>query len=65
MERRDQTGVTNPFPDILSKATHDSDIVGGHFQAEITGLFTRAHFSAMPIGGSSFKSHKLLEEAVR
>ena len=55
-----QIGAANPFPDILSKATYDGDIMGRHFHAEVTGLFTGAHSSVMPIGERSFKSHTVV-----
>ena len=45
-----QIGAANPFPDILSKITYDRDFSGRHFHAEVTGLFTGAHASVMPVG---------------
>ena len=52
-----QIGAANAFPDLLSKITYDRDFSGRHFHAEITGLFTGAHASVMPIGSNSFKTH--------
>ena len=50
-------GAANLMPDILSKITYDRDFSGRHFHAEVTGLFTGAQASAMPIGSTSFKTH--------
>jgi hypothetical protein len=50
-------GAANLMPDILSKVTYDRDFSGRHFHAEVTGLFTGAHGSAIPVGSTSFKSH--------
>lgn len=55
-----QIGAANPFPDILSKVAYDIEIVGRHFHAEVTGLFTGAHSSVMPVAGTSFKSHTVV-----
>ena len=52
-----QVGAANAFPDVLSKVTYDNDLAGRHFHAEVTGLFTGAHASAMPLGSKSFQSH--------
>ena len=52
-----QIGAANAFPDLLSKVTYDRDFSGRHFHAELTGLFTGAHASAMPIGSTSFRTH--------
>ena len=52
-----QIGAANAFPDVLSKATYDNEFAHRHFHAEVTGLFTGAHASAMPLGSSSFKTH--------
>jgi hypothetical protein len=50
-------GAANLMPDILSKITYDREFSGRHFHAEVTGLFTGAQGSVMPIGSSSFKTH--------
>ena len=55
-----QIGAANAFPDILSKITYDRDFSGRHFHAEVTGLFTGAHASVMPIGSTSFKTHTVV-----
>ncbi len=52
-----QIGAANAFPDVLSKVTYDNEFAGRHFHAEVTGLFTGAHASAMPLGSTSFKTH--------
>jgi len=52
-----QVGAANAFPDVLSKVTYDNEFSRRHFHAEVTGLFTGAHASAMPVGSSSFKTH--------
>ena len=49
-------GAANLMPDILSKVTYDRDFLGRHFHGEVTGLFTGAHASAMPVGSTSFQS---------
>src|SRR6202043_1756031 len=51
-----QIGAANAFPDILSKVTYDKNLAGRHFHGEVTGLFTGAHASVMPIGSTSFKT---------
>jgi len=50
-------GAANLMPDILSKVTYDRDFSGRHFHAEVTGLFTGAQGSVMPVGSTSFKTH--------
>ena len=45
------------MPDIIAKTTYDTDLVGRHFHAELTGFFTGAHASVMPVGSTAFKSH--------
>jgi len=50
-------GAANLMPDILSKVTYDRDFSGRHFHAEVTGLFTGAQASVMPIGSAAFKTH--------
>src|SRR5258708_1798020 len=52
-----QSGAANAFPDVLSKATYDNEFAHRHFHAEVTGLFTGAHATAMPLGSTSFKTH--------
>ena len=52
-----QVGAANAFPDVLSKVTYDNKFASRHFHAEITGLFTGAHASVMPVGADSFKTH--------
>ena len=52
------SGAANLMPDILSKATYDRDFSGRHFHAEVTGLFTGAQASVMPVGSPSFNKHK-------
>jgi hypothetical protein len=52
-----QIGAANAFPDVLSKVTYDNEFLRRHFHAEVTGLFTGAHASAMPLGSTSFKTH--------
>ena len=52
-----QIGAANAFPDLLSKVTYDRDFSGRHFHAELTGLFTGAHASVMPIGSTAFRTH--------
>ena len=52
-----QSGAANAFPDVLSKVTYDNKFAGRHFHAEVTGLFTGAHATAMPLGSTSFKTH--------
>ena len=51
-----QIGAPNFFPDILAKITQDRNIAGRHFHAEVTGLFTGAHASLKPMGGTSFQT---------
>jgi len=51
-----QIGAPNSFPDILAKITHDRNIAARHFHAEVTGLFTGAHASVKPIGGTAFQT---------
>ncbi|HTA57991.1 MAG TPA: hypothetical protein VK805_07550, partial [Candidatus Baltobacteraceae bacterium] len=51
-----QIGAPNFFPDILSKITHDRNLAGRHFHAEVVGLFTGAHASVIPLGAASFKT---------
>ena len=51
-------GAANLMPDILSKVTYDRDFSGRHFHAEVTGLFTGAQASVMPIGSAAFKTHQ-------
>jgi len=50
-------GAANLMPDILSKVTYDRDFSGKHFHAEVTGLFTGAQASVIPVGSTSFKKH--------
>jgi hypothetical protein len=50
-------GAANLMPDILSKVTYDRDFSGRHFHAEVTGLFTGAQASVMPVGSTSFNKH--------
>jgi|HubBroStandDraft_6_1064221.scaffolds.fasta_scaffold00334_20 hypothetical protein len=50
-------GAANLMPDILSKVTYDRDFSGRHFHAEITGLFTGAQASVIPVGSTSFNKH--------
>ena len=50
-------GAANLMPDILSKVTYDRDFSGRHFHSEVTGLFTGAQASVMPIGSTSFNKH--------
>lgn len=52
-----QIGAANAFPDVLAKITHDTNLAGKHFHAEVTGLLTGAHAAAMPLGSASFKTH--------
>jgi hypothetical protein len=52
-----QSGAANAFPDVLSKVTYDNKFAGRHFHAEVTGLFTGAHATAVPLGSTSFKTH--------
>src|SRR6266851_5044115 len=52
-----QSGAANAFPDVLSKVTYDNEFAHRHFHAEVTGLFTGAHASAMRLGSNSFKTH--------
>lgn len=47
-------GAANLRPDILSKVTNDRDLSGRPFHAEVTGLFTGAQGSVMPVGSTSF-----------
>jgi len=51
-------GAANLMPDILSKVTYDQDFSGRHFHAEVTGLFTGAQGSVMPVGSTFFQTHK-------
>ena len=51
-----QIGAPNFFPDVLSKITHDRNLAGRHFHAEVVGLFTGAHASVIPLGSASFKT---------
>ncbi|HWO34854.1 MAG TPA: hypothetical protein VNO32_39175 [Candidatus Acidoferrum sp.] len=51
-----QIGAPNFFPDILSKITHDRNLAGRHFHAEVVGLFTGAHATVIPLGSASFKT---------
>ena len=50
-------GAANLMPDILSKVTYDRDFSGRHFHAEVTGLFTGAQGTVMPVGSTSFNKH--------
>ena len=50
-------GAANLMPDILPKVTYDRDFSGRHFHAEVTGLFTGAQASVMPVGSTSFNKH--------
>jgi hypothetical protein len=50
-------GAANLMPDIISKVTYDRDFSGRHFHAEVTGLFTGAQASVMPVGSTSFNKH--------
>jgi len=50
-------GAANLMPEILSKVTYDRDFSGRHFHAEVTGLFTGAQASVMPVGSTSFNKH--------
>ena len=52
-----QIGAANAFPDLLSKITYDRDFSGRHVHVELTGLFTGAHASVMPVGSGSFRTH--------
>src|SRR3984893_13439187 len=51
-------GAANLMPDILSKVTYDRDFSNRHFHAEVTGLFTGAQGSVMPVGSTSFQTHR-------
>ena len=51
-------GAANLMPDILSKVTYDRDFSNRHFHAEVTGLFTGAQGSVMPLGSTSFQTHR-------
>ena len=50
-------GAANLMPDILSKVTYDRNFSGRHFHGEVTGLFTSAQASVMPVGSTSFNKH--------
>ena len=50
-------GAANLMPDIIAKSTYDAALSGRHFHAELTGLFTGAHASAIPSGSTAFTSH--------
>jgi hypothetical protein len=52
-----QVGAANAFPDVLSKVTYDNVLGHRHFHAEVTGLFTGAHATALPSGSTSYKTH--------
>jgi hypothetical protein len=49
-----QAGAANAFPDILSKITYDNRFAGSHFHAEVTGLFTGAHATVVPLDSTLF-----------
>jgi len=51
-------GAANLMPDIIAKTTYDTNLAARHFHAELTGVFTGAQASVMPIGSSVFKTHK-------
>jgi hypothetical protein len=50
-------GAANLMPDIIAKTAYDTERLGRHFHAELTGFFTGAHASVMPSGSTLFKSH--------
>jgi hypothetical protein len=57
-DNNSNAGAANLMPDILAKTTYDTDLVARHFHAELTGFFTGAHASVMPVGSTSFNTHK-------
>ena len=60
IDNNTNAGAANLMPDILSKITYDKQFSGRKFHAEVTGLFTGAHASTMPVRSTSFKTHTAL-----
>lgn len=52
-----QIGTPNLMPDILAKTTYDTNLGARHFHAELTGLFTGTHATALPVGSTSYSAH--------
>ncbi len=52
-------GAANLMPDILSKVTYDKELSGRHFHAELVGLLTGAHTTAIPVGSTTFGAHSV------
>lgn len=48
-------GAANLMPDILSKTTYDTNLLGRHFHAEAAGFLTGAHASVLPTGSTAFR----------
>ncbi len=52
-------GAANLMPDVLSKVTYDREFSGRHFHAELVGVLTGAHATAIPVGSTTFKTHSV------
>jgi len=50
-------GAANLMPDIIAKTTYDTELVGRHFHAELTGFVTGAHATVIPTGSTLYNSH--------
>jgi hypothetical protein len=59
-DNNSNAGAANLMPDFLAKTTYDTNILARHFHAELTGLLTGAHASAMSVGSTSFDSHSVI-----
>ncbi|HEV3036923.1 MAG TPA: hypothetical protein VHA33_03965 [Candidatus Angelobacter sp.] len=52
------SGTPNVHPDIIPKIAYDTDLNGKHFHVEAAGLVTTFKLTDIPIGGTSFVSHR-------
>jgi len=60
LDNNNNLGAANLVPDILSKLTYDKDFSSHHFHAELAGLLTGTHVTAMPAGSDFYKTHTVI-----
>ena len=49
-----QTTVPNKFPDVVGKATYDTDIMDRHWHFEAAGMWRSFNATVVPVGSSNF-----------
>ena len=60
LDNNANVGAANLMPDIISKLTYDKEFSGHHFHAEIAGLLTGAHVTAIPAGSNFYKTRSVI-----